>query len=447
MKNILIFGAGRSATSLIEYLIQHAETYNWQVWVADASYELVMSKIGNHPRAKGIHFLADDTQKRREYVQNADVVVSMLPVSLHNLVVQDCIEFKKSFFNASYISNELRSAENQILADNLLFLGEMGLDPGIDHMSAMKIIDKLHAQNAQITSFKSYTGGLVAPAHDTNPWGYKFSWNPRNVVVAGQNTAKYLYQNKFKYVPYQRLFAEAESVTIQDKGLFEIYPNRDSLSYQKAYKLEQVPTLLRATLRQKGFSAAWNVLVQLGLTDDTYQLDNLSNTTYKEFFTSFLSPEDALHGEEILEQVHHKFQLHWHPQTMEKLTYLNLWSDELIGLSKASPAQVLQHRLEQLWKLEPHETDMVIMQHEFEYVKDNQPYRLTSTLVQEGKDATHTAMSNLVGLPLAIAIKCFLIGEIQLTGLHLPILPEIYNPVLAELDKLGVRFKETTQAL
>lgn len=443
MKNILIFGAGRSATSLIEYLISNAETYDWQVLVADASLDLVMSKIGTHPRAKGVQFLADDTQNRRALVQTADVVVSMLPVALHNLVVQDCIEFKKSFFNASYISNELRAAEKHILEHNLLFLCEMGLDPGIDHMSAMKIIDELKAQNAQIHSFKSYTGGLVAPAYDDNPWGYKFSWNPRNVVVAGQSTAKYLYQNQFKYVPYQRLFAEAEPVTVQGKGVFEIYPNRDSLSYQKAYRLEHVPTLIRATLRQRGFSAAWNVLVQLGLTDDSYQMENLNALTYRQFFESFLSPNDTVRGLTVINQLSHKFKHQWTADVQHKMEYLNLWSDEKLPFTKASPAQVLQHRLENLWKLLPHETDMVIMQHEFEYSVGRQSYRLVSTLVQEGKDSTHTAMSNLVGLPLAIAIKCFLTGEIQLKGLHLPTLPEIYVPVLAELDKLGVQFKDT----
>jgi saccharopine dehydrogenase-like NADP-dependent oxidoreductase len=442
MKKILLFGAGRSATSLISYLVDKAETYNWFVQVADMSVELAKSKIQNPNRAEAVAFVADNEPLRQTLIKNADVVISMLPVSLHSLVASDCVLFSKSLFNASYISTELKELETDIIAKKLLFLCELGLDPGIDHMSAMKIIHELQFKKAEILSFRSYTGGLVAPQHDDNVWHYKFSWNPRNVVVAGQSTAKFLYQNKLKIVPYQRLFAEAETVHIPTMGDYEIYPNRDSLSYLELYNLENIPTLLRATIRHKGYSEGWNVLLQLGLTDDSYKIANSHQLTYREYFLSFLPAQPFDNQQDILNYLSARFYFDINGDLAKKLIDLQLWDNEPVGLHNASPAQILQQRLEKLWVLQPYETDLVIMQHEFIYILNNKKYLHLSTLVQTGQNATFTAMSQLVGLPLAIAVKQFLLGNIQLVGVHIPTLAQVYEPILAELADLGVIFKE-----
>ncbi len=442
MKKILIFGAGRSATSLIGYLVKNAEQYGWFIQVADMSLALAREKTHNSPLAEAIQFVADDHSHRKKLVQNADFVISMLPVNLHSLVAADCVHFGKCLFNASYVSADLKGMEQAIIDKKLLFLCELGLDPGIDHMSAMKIIHELQTQGAEILSFRSYTGGLVAPEDDNNPWHYKFSWNPRNVVLAGQSTAKYLYQNRLKFVPYQRLFAEAETVNIPNWGEYEIYPNRDSLSYLQLYSLENIPTLLRATIRHKGYSEAWNVLLQLGLTDDSYKIEQSETLTYRDYFLSFLPAAGFDSEETIMNYLAQRFHFDLQSPVAEKLRSLQLWNNEPVILANASPAQILQQRLEKLWVLQPQEKDLVLMQHEFIYRLNGKTYLHLSTLAQTGQDATNTAMSHLVGLPLAIAAKQFLTGNIDLVGLHIPILAKVYEPILAELEQLGVIFSE-----
>ncbi len=442
MKKILIFGAGRSATSLITYLVKNAAAYDWFVQVADMSLSLAEEKIKGSALAEAIEFVADNQMQRQTLINNADLVISMLPVNLHTLVATDCVAFGKCLFNASYISPELKAMEQAIIDKKLLFLCELGLDPGIDHMSAMKIIHELQSQQAEILSFRSYTGGLVAPQDDDNLWNYKFSWNPRNVVLAGQSTAKYLYQNKLKIVPYQRLFAEAETVYIPNRGYYEIYPNRDSLSYRSLYNLETVPTLLRATIRHQGYSVAWNVLLQLGLTDDSYKIAHSETLTYRDFFFSFLPAQQFETAQDIMRYLSVRFNFHLDSDVAEKIRFLQLWDNMPVQLSNASPAQILQQRLEQLWVLLPQQKDLVIMQHEFIYRLNGKKYLHLSTLYQIGENAINTAMANLVGLPLAIAAKQFLTGQIQLHGLHIPILAAVYQPILNELEQLGVVFSE-----
>ena len=411
------------------------------------SLDLAVAKIGDAAHATAVEFAADNDALRRALIGNADAVISMLPVALHLLVAKDCIALGKSLFNASYVSPELRQLESDVKAKGLLFLCELGLDPGIDHMSAMQLIHQLRHEGATLEAFRSYTGGLVAPAYDDNPWHYKFTWNPRNVVVAGQSTAKYLYQHQYKYVPYQRLFAEAESVEIPSLGTYEIYPNRDSLSYRSIYGLEHIPTLVRATIRHKGFSRAWNIFVQLGMTDDTYTVEHSDTLTYRQFFAAFLPPAVMDTPADIERVLCQRFGLSADDEILNQLRYLDLYADEPINRPNATPAQILQQRLEQKWVLQPTEKDLIIMQHEFVYTKDGKRYQTLSTLIQEGEDAIHTAMANLVGLPLAIGVKQYLLGNIQQTGVHIPILPSIYEPILAELETLGVRFVETTTCL
>jgi saccharopine dehydrogenase (NADP+, L-glutamate forming) len=442
MKKILILGAGRSATSLIQYLLKQAEQQPWQVVVADLSLELAQQKVGKHPKAQALAFSVEDAAQREQLIGQASVVVSMLPAFLHQLVAEDCLRLGKPLCTASYVAPSLAALAEEIKAKGLVFLCELGLDPGIDHMSAMQLIHEIQDQGGTVESFQSYTGGLVAPESDDNPWHYKFSWNPRNVILAGQGLAQYWGDGQIKYVPYQRLFAQAQAIEIQGMGQYELYPNRNSLHYIELYGLQTAHTVLRATLRYAGFSKAWNVFVQMGLTDDS-QILPLEGYTYRQFWESFLPPSQGLDYRALLERYYGIDEEIW-----QQLAWLGLWADEPIGLAQASPAQVLQKLLESKWVLQPHDRDMVIMQHDLIY-RNVQGQRLhcCSTLVEKGRDSVDTAMSNLVGLPLAMGVKHLLLGNISSPGIHLPLSPEIYRPILAELAEWGVHFQETIKPL
>lgn len=444
MKKILIIGAGRSASSLIQYMLENAETYDWQITVADMSLELANQKIDGNARGTAVEFNVMDTQHRISLIEQADMVVSMLPAFLHIHVAKDCLEIGRNLATASYVSDELKELDEAVKAKGLIFLGEIGLDPGIDHMSAMQLIDAIRDKGGDIKSFRSYAGGLVAPESDNNPWHYKFTWNPRNVVLAGQGIAKYLHNGRYRHVPYHRLFSHVRTIEVPTMGEYEAYPNRASLKYINAYGLEGIPTILRATLRHKGFCKAWNLLVQLGLTDDTYKMDYIEELSYKQWMRSYLPPslEVKSNTHSIREQLALLFELDKEDEALNQLEWLGLFEDTLIPIDDASPAEILQHLLEQKWQLQPEDKDMIIMQHEIEFELDGKAYKHKSTLVQKGKDASDTAMSYLVGLPLAIGVKNIILGNIELKGVHIPIYQEIYNPVMTELATLGVEFKE-----
>lgn len=439
MKKILILGAGLSSSSLIKYLLDHSEQHEWKVIVGDMSLEVANKKINNHQNGEAIEFDVFNEQQRIKEIENADIVISMLPARFHHLVAEKCIEFEKHMITASYVSPEVRALHKDAENKNLLLLNEIGVDPGIDHMSAMKVIDDIKAKGGELTSFKSSTGGLVAPEYDNNPWNYKFTWNPRNVVVAGQSVAQYIDHGKYKFVPYHQLFRRIEKMSILDVGEFEMYPNRDSLSYRETYGLQDIPTLLRGTLRRPGYSEAWNVFVQLGATDDTYQIEKSDKLTYREFINMFL-PYDV---QAPVEQKLCKYLgLDMDSQIMSRLKWLGIFEETKIGLTNATPAQILQKLLEEKWALGPDDKDMIAMQHQFEYKLNGKTKRITSSLVVRGKDQVHTAMSITVGIPVAIATKLFLTGVIKRTGVIVPTMKDVYEPVLNELVEYGIEFIE-----
>jgi len=440
MKNILIIGAGRSATTLIHYLEENAVTYNWHLTVADHDIEMIKGKIQAGTRA--IFFDLFDSRQLDEEVRNSDMVVSMLPASLHAIVARACLTHSKSLFTASYESEEVRSMAKEVEQKGLLFVNEIGLDPGIDHMSAMQIIDRIKEAGYDLQAFESFTGGLVAPESDDNPWQYKFSWNPRNVVVAGQGgTAKFIQEGKYKYIPYNRLFRRTEIIDIEGYGKFEGYANRDSLQYLDRYHLQGIPTIYRGTLRRPGFCRAWDVFVQLGITDDSYEIENLEHMTYRDFINSFLyyHPTDSV---EL--KLYHSMHIDQDSLVREKLEWLGIFEDRPIGLKRATPAQVLEKLLTEKWQLGSDEKDMIVMWHKFIYQKpeDEQPTYLTSSLVVEGDDGINTAMSKTVGLPLAIAVKHYLLGNLKMTGVHIPTNKALYEPILKELKEYGIEFWE-----
>lgn len=449
MQQILLIGAGRSATSLIDYLLAHAEKYDWFLKVADQSLALAQHKVGDHPRGKAISFNALDQEERLPYLEEADLVVSMLPAHLHIHVAKDCLALGKNLATASYVSPELQAMDEEVKAKGLIFLNEIGLDPGIDHMSAMQMIHQIQNKGGNIHAFYSYAGGLVAPeCSANNPWNYKFTWNPRNVVLAGQGVAQYVYENRYRHTPYHRLFERSDLVYIPEMGWFDAYPNRTSLKYKGYYGLNNVPTIMRGTLRHKGFCKAWNILVRLGLTDDTYRMSYSDDLTYRQWLRSYLPSNIERSGYGTIRgQLATLFNLNLADEALDKISWLGLFSDEKISLDEATAAEVLQDLLERKWKLEPDDKDMIIMQHEVEFELDGQKKRHISTLVNYGENSEDTAMARLVGLPLAIGVKHILLGNIKAKGVQIPITEEIYTPVMEELATQGVRFSTTEQNL
>lgn len=442
MKNILVIGAGRSASSLIKYLLEQAVFENWYVTVGDVALDLAKQKTLNHPSARPIAFDINNEQQREEEIKRADIVISMLPAFMHMNVAKDCVRFKKHLATASYVSKEMADLNNEAAAAGIILMNEIGLDPGIDHASAMKIIDHIHEQGGELTSFKSYCGGLVAPESNDNPWGYKFSWNPRNVVLAGQGTAQYIQDGEYKYIPYNRLFTQIETINVEGFGSFDGYANRDSLSYRKLYNIANIPTMLRGTLRNTGYCKAWNVFVKLGLTDDTYHIEASDKLTYRELLEAYLPAGKKSTKEKLIQLMGAEMGA----DELSKIEWLEQFGDRKIKLTNATPAQILQDLLEEKWKLQANDKDMIVMQHLFEYTSSAAEGALkkciTSSLIVKGEDQTYTAMAKTVGLPLAITAKLILQNKIKARGVVIPTTKEIYEPLLHELSAYGITFSE-----
>ncbi len=441
MKKILVIGAGRSASSLIKYLLDKSKEENLEIRVADISIENAKKLLQDHPNGVAIALDIFNIEERKKEIKYSDIVISMLPARFHMEVAKDCVEFGKSLVTASYISDELLALDEEVKAKKLVFMNEIGLDPGIDHMSAMQVIDRIKDKGGKMILFESFTGGLVAPQSDTNLWHYKFTWNPRNVVVAGQGgVAKFIQEGKYKYIPYHKLFRRTEFLEIEDYGRFEALANRDSLKYREIYELDDVRTLYRGTIRRVGFSRAWNIFVQLGMTDDSYVMEGSEDMSYREFTNSFLpyKPYDSVELKLRLCLKIDQDDVIW-----DKLLELDIFNpDKKIGLKDATPAQILQKILMEKWTLAEDDKDMIIMYHKFGYEIDGEKKQIESNTVVIGDDQTYTAMAKTVGLPVAIATLKILNGEIKTPGVQLPITKEVYEPILKELQSYGINFKE-----
>ena len=441
MRHILIIGAGRSASSLIQYLLNKSEEENLHLTIGDLSLELAQRKTKNHKNATAIAFDIFNESQRKEEIQKADIVISMLPAHMHIEVAKDCITYKKHMVTASYISEAMQNLDAQAKENNLVFMNEIGLDPGIDHMSAMKVIDEIRDKGGKIILFESFCGGLVAPESDNNLWNYKFTWNPRNVVLAGQGgAAKFIQEGTYKYIPYHKLFRRTEFMEVEGYGRFEGYANRDSLKYRSVYGLDDALTLYRGTIRRVGFSKAWNMFVQLGMTDDSYVMENSETMTYREFTNSFLPyhPTDSVEIKLRLILKIDQDDIKW-----DKLLEMDLFNNKkIVGLKNATPAQILEKILSESWSLEEHDKDMIVMYHKFGYVLIGKEKQIDSTMVCIGDDQTYTAMAKTVGLPVAIATLQILNGNIKTPGVQLPIHKEVYLPILKELENYGVTFNE-----
>ncbi|RDI50350.1 saccharopine dehydrogenase family protein [Flavobacterium glaciei] len=441
MKTILIIGAGRSASSLIHYLLSKSDKENLHLIIGDLSLALAQKKTNNHPNATAIALDIFDEIQRKEAIQKASIVISMLPAHLHIEVAKDCIVYKKHLVTASYVSDAMQELDAAAKENNLIFMNEIGLDPGIDHMSAMKVIDEIKEKGGEMILFESFCGGLVAPESDTNLWNYKFTWAPRNVVLAGQGgAAKFIQEGTYKYIPYCNLFRRTEFLQVEGYGRFEGYSNRDSLKYRSVYGLDNVLTLYRGTIRRVGFSKAWNMFVQLGMTDDSYVMEDSENMSYREFVNSFLPyhPTDSVEIKTRLILKIDQDDIMW-----DKLLELDLFNrDKKVGLKNATPAQILEKILTDSWTLQQDDKDMIVMYHKFGYKLNGKKEQIDSKMVCIGDDQTFTAMAKTVGLPVAMATLLILNGTITTPGVQLPIRKEVYEPILKELEEYGVVFKE-----
>ncbi|MEZ7876650.1 MAG: saccharopine dehydrogenase C-terminal domain-containing protein [Polaribacter sp.] len=441
MKNILIIGAGKSSSALIKYLLDTSDKENLFLTIGDISTENAHKLINNHQNATAIVLDVFDKKQREEQIQKADLVISMLPARFHLDVAKDCIAFNKHMVTASYISDEMKALDAEAKKKGLVFMNEIGLDPGIDHMSAMQIIDRIKDAGGKMLLFESFCGGIVAPESDNNLWNYKFTWNPRNVVLAGQGgAAMFIQEGTYKYIPYHKLFRRSEFLEVKGNGKFEAIANRDSLKYRSVYGLDDIPTMYRGTIRKVGFSRAWNIFVQLGMTDDSYTIEESENMSYRDFINLFLaySPSDSV---EL--KLRSYLKIDQDDVMWEKLIELDIFNPtKKIGLKNATPAQMLQNILEESWTLDENDKDMIVMQHLFGYELNGERFQIESSFVVLGENQTYTAMSKTVGLPVGIAAVNILKGKIKTPGVQIPISKEVYEPILKELEAHGIIFSE-----
>ena len=497
VKHILLFGAGKSATVLIDYLKQLAAEKNWHVTVADSNLQLVQQKVGVDANTKAVAADITDEATRKEYISNADLVISLMPPHLHYLIAIDCIALKKHLLTASYVDDDIRKHAEAISENNILFLYEMGLDPGIDHMSAMQLIHSIKEQGSKITSFKSHCGGLIAPESDDNPWHYKISWNPRNIIMAGKAGAVYKENGETVSLKYEELFSDKHGVEVPGLGWYAYYPNRDSFGYLSLYDLEEANTFIRTTLRHPDFCFGWKNIVDLKLTDEekVYETDGLTISAFfrqhfekhgfgewlakllgsrleyaknmmeqlmnlmqaeKEAINEGEEPDDdfmmidekgkltTLNVDEVksLAAESVAVQMHEANLTLKQLFFLGLNDDTPINKGLCSAADIMQFVAETKLALQPGDKDMIIMLHEIEYETEKGKAATKSSLIVKGNDNIHTAMAKTVGLPLGIAAKLILEGEINETGLHIPNRPSVYKPVLEELKRYNISFNE-----
>ena len=438
-KKILVIGAGRTASNLIGYLQKQAEIQNWQITVADQSFELAKTRAGKNKFTKPLKFDAFNELQRDEEISVSDVVVSLLPESLHIHLVKDCLKYKVHLVTASYVSDKMNSFHEQAQKRNIILLNEMGLDPGIDHMETMRLISEIKRKGGELISLKSYGGGLVADESNNNPWGYKITWNPMNVVTAGMASARYYRDGQLKVVPYNRLFLDTEIVEIPGVGKFESYPNRDSIKYKRIYHVPKIPNVYRGSLRRIGYCKAWNALVKLGITDNRYVIPDSDTLTYNDFISIYLNKKN---GNSTREELQEFLGEKPNSKVMQKIEWLELLSDKKIKLKNGTPAEILLENLKQKWEFKKNDKDMVILQTEAEYLVGKKKEKMISSLVVFGEDSNNTAMAATVGLPLGIGVNLILNNKIKERGVVIPICPGIYKPALKELAEWGIKPEE-----
>ncbi len=439
MNNILIIGAGFSSGALIKYVLAEAAKKGWFVTVADIDPQKAAAKIKGHPNARPAWLDVAKNNDRKDIIARTDVVVSLLPAHLHLEVAHDCIKFQKPLITSSYIAGEMYRLGDEARDRDLVFTGEQGLDPGLEHIAVKKQLDHIRERGGKILAFRSYSGGLIAPESiGDNPWKFKFTWNPRNLVLMGQGTAQYLENNKRKFIPYSQLFQTYKKVNIEGAGEFEAYPSRASLLHKDIFGLGDIPNILRATLRYLGFCDGWNALIKIGLTNGAYPILHSDQLSFHNWMEAYLKNE---HGGSVKDRMAYQLGEASDSKVMQQLQWLGLFSKRRIKIPTATPALLLEKVLLDKWQLAPEDKDLVLMQHEFDYLLNDKKRTLISTLQLKGQDANNTAMAKVVGLPMAIVLKKLIAGEIKEFGRAVAMKKEVYEPILQELAQYGIVFK------
>ena len=435
MKKVLILGAGLVARPLVRYLLDQPDT---EVEVASRTVSKAVRLIDNHPQGIAKELNLKNEESLRKEISGADIVISMVPYSFHPKVANYCIDYQKHMVTTSYVSEVMENLDEEAKRAGIIILNEVGLDPGIDHMEAMRIIHEIEEKEGEIESFTSYCGGLPAPEANTNPFGYKFSWSPMGVLLAGKNSAQFLRDGNRIFIPPENLFENYSIVNIEGLGEFEGYPNRNSLPYIDLYGIESTKTMLRGTLRNKGWCSTMKKMVELGLLDE--KEEDWSGATYKEFLRKLMK-EPA--EEDLKKALSTHLNIAGDSDIIGRFEWLGLLSDEPLPVEKGSSLDILGAKMLEKLQYEEGERDMIILQHAFiASYKDGKKEKITSTLIDFGIPGGDTSMARTVGLPSAISSRLILEGKIDRTGVHIPVMPEIYVPILEELKVLGIAFKE-----
>ena len=448
MKKILVLGAGQSAPYLIHYLLKNANDYDWFVTVGDRDIGLARKAVKRHTRGDVISFDINDAEMRLTQVEKADIVVNFLPPVFQYLLGLGCISRGKHMITASYQDERMKDLDNDAHRKGILILNEMGLDPGIDHMSAMSMIQKVKKSGGMIKSFKSYGSGLPAPESATNPLKYAITWNAHNVVTAGEVGAQYLYKGQVKILPHHEVFQRTWTVDLNGVGKMEAYPNRDSLKYQSLFEIDDVHTMIRGTLRYPGWSETWLQIVRLGLCNQTMHIPNIRRYSYRDLVEMFL----PLHvsSSNLEHRLANFLNISPTGKIIENLSWLGLFSEEPIQSKGDTAAEVMVDLLKKKLQLPENGRDMVALVHEIEAdfpENEKRSERITSTFIEYGDPHGFTAIAKTVGLPAALAVKLVLTGKLPISGCHIPTHPAIYSQVLPELKKEGLIFKEKQERI
>jgi saccharopine dehydrogenase-like NADP-dependent oxidoreductase len=442
MTSVLLIGAGLSTQSLVPYLKNLIRSHDISLRVVDQDASLAASRVGE-PIRNCSHGALDIRQldALESEVSKSDVTISMVPAHMHLSIAEACLKHKSHLLTASYLTGEMEALDDEAKKSNLVFLSECGLDPGIDHMSAMQLLNSIREKGGTIKLFESFTGGLLSPSSEgSNPWRYKFTWNPRNVVLAGQGgPVKFIQEGKYKYIPPHMVFRRTEFMSVEGYGRFEGLANRDSLKYRDAYGLNDVDTLYRGTLRRPGYARAWDSFVKLGMTDDSYVITGLRKMSFRDYTNLFLAynPHDSV---EL--KIKHYLNIPQDSDIFDKLEWAGLFSNETFEFDEATPAQCLEYILRKVWTMQPDDKDLIVMYHKIGWQQEGQMMMIESSMGVEGTNAENTAMAGTVGLPLGIAARLVIEGGMP-KGVLRPLTKDWYDPILGELaQKFDVKFSE-----